>query len=143
MEASITTNGLPTVASVNPATSSPAVPFEQYWCANFDETTKVDESIGPWLYGINARYKDYCLSLEKPIPLPPLLLGGAAQPSCDHPTGRPPSRNHAVALFATSSLRPYSFMFGLLGAIFQYHYYSWIRDPTLTHQIPILLPPCI
>lgn len=67
MEASITTNGLPTVASVNPATSSPAVPFEQYWCANFDETTKVGESIGPWLYGINARYKDYCLSLEKPI----------------------------------------------------------------------------
>lgn len=59
------TESFPPLASVGPAVSSPTVPFEQYWCENLDETTKVGESIGPWLYGINASEKEYCLSLEK------------------------------------------------------------------------------
>ena len=58
-------DSLATLASLDPAVSFPTVPFEQYWCENFDETTLVGESIGPWLYGINASEKDYCLSLEK------------------------------------------------------------------------------
>lgn len=60
-----TTEGLATLASVIPATSSSTIPFEQYWCENYDETTEVGESIGPWLYGINASEKQHCLSLER------------------------------------------------------------------------------
>ncbi len=42
--------------ALNPAASSTTVPFEQYWCNNFDADV---------LYGINASDKYYCLSLER------------------------------------------------------------------------------
>lgn len=42
--------------ALNPAAPSTTVPFEQYWCKEFNAIE---------LYGINASDKEYCLSLER------------------------------------------------------------------------------
>lgn len=59
------TDTFTSLPSIDTATSSSVVSFEEYWCDNFNYMTTSGYSYGPFIGYLNASDQQYCMSLEK------------------------------------------------------------------------------
>ena len=93
-----------TPAFIKPVTSTSIVPFEEYWCENWDSSPANTPDSFPnngtlegWFYNLDANDKEFCLSLEKAnysswaaASPTPVVIGTFTDPPVWEPTLTPP-----------------------------------------------------
>lgn len=91
--------------------------FEEYWCANWDhqvantpDSFPNNGSLLPYLYGLNATAKEFCLSLEKANysswvtdPPPPSTFGTFVEPAMWGPTLTQPCCDTFCNIYASAA----------------------------------------